>query len=100
MAALGGDIAGSRVHLAAAAEAFEAMEMQLFAASARRRLASLTPGEQGEHGVRAEDARMRALFGRSLLWPLEPGYACEAAIGPPRGPRGVYYNVPPLAPEG
>jgi hypothetical protein len=41
-----------------------------------------------------------SLFGRSLLWPLEPGYACEAAIGPPRPPAGVYYNVPPLAPQG
>lgn len=28
--------------------------------------------------------------GRSLLWPLEPGYACEAAIGPEQGPIGTY----------
>jgi len=40
------------------------------------------------------------LFGRSLLWPFEPGYACEAAIGPERGPNGIYLNVPPLAPQG
>lgn len=28
--------------------------------------------------------------GRSLLWPFEPGYACEAAIGPEQGPIGTY----------
>ena len=30
------------------------------------------------------------VVGRSLLWPLEPGYACEAAIGPQQGPTGTY----------
>ena len=40
------------------------------------------------------------LFGRSLLWPFEPGYACEAAIGPERGPNGIYLNVPPRSPHG
>ena len=39
-------------------------------------------------------------FGRSLLWPFEPGYACEAAVGPERPPTGTYPNVPPLAPQG
>lgn len=29
-------------------------------------------------------------FGQSLLWPFEPGYYCEAAIGPPDIRRGVY----------
>ena len=29
-------------------------------------------------------------FGRSLLWPFEPGYACEAAIGPESHPYGIY----------
>lgn len=38
--------------------------------------------------------------GRSLLWPFEPGYACEGAIGPERPPHGAYPNVPPLAPQG
>ena len=38
--------------------------------------------------------------GRSLLWPFEPGYACEGAIGPERLPRGPYLNVPPLSPQG
>lgn len=32
--------------------------------------------------------------GRSLLWPFEPGYACEAAIGPEQGPIGTYPNSP------
>jgi hypothetical protein len=38
--------------------------------------------------------------GRSLLWPFEPGYACEGAIGSERFPRGVYPKVPPLLPQG
>lgn len=32
--------------------------------------------------------------GRSLLWPFEPGYACEAAIGPPQDPIGTYPGDP------
>lgn len=28
--------------------------------------------------------------GLSLLWPVEGGYACEAAIGPEDRPRGIY----------
>jgi len=39
-------------------------------------------------------------FGRSLLWPFEPGYACEAAIGPESHPYGIYWNVPPRTPQG
>ena len=31
-----------------------------------------------------------SLAGRSLLWPLEPGYTCEAAIGPEQNPSGSY----------
>lgn len=31
-----------------------------------------------------------SVVGRSLLWPFEPGYACEAAIGPEQRPTGVY----------
>jgi len=38
--------------------------------------------------------------GRSLLWPFEPGYACEAAVGQERPPTGSYPNVPPLTPQG
>ena len=39
-------------------------------------------------------------FGRSLLWPFEPGYACEGAIGPEGRPNGIYFNVPPRIPHG
>jgi hypothetical protein len=59
--------------------------------------------------VRAEAARMAVAFrhvhlrgstvGRSLLWPFEPGYACEAAIGHPELPSGAYpiqpFQIPP-----
>ena len=38
--------------------------------------------------------------GQSLLWPFEPGYACEGTIGPERLPSGIYPNVPPLSPQG
>jgi hypothetical protein len=58
--------------------------------------------------LREEASRLGATFryvhirgttvGRSLLWPIEPGYACEAAIGPPQAPNGSYFNVPPLDP--
>jgi hypothetical protein len=41
-----------------------------------------------------------SMVGRSLLWPFEPGYACEAAIGPEAAPHGAYPNVPPLTPQG
>jgi hypothetical protein len=60
--------------------------------------------------MREEAARLGVTFrtiqvrgsweGRSLLWPFEPGYACEAAIGPERLPNGIYMNVPPLSPQG
>ena len=39
-------------------------------------------------------------FGRSLLWPFERGFACEAAIGPEGHPNGIYLNVPPRTPQG
>jgi len=60
--------------------------------------------------MREEAARLAVTFrtiqvrgsweGRSLLWPFEPGYACEGTIGPERHPRGIYPNVPPLSPQG
>ena len=60
--------------------------------------------------VRAEAARLGVSLstiqvkgswqGRSLLWPFEPGYACEGAIGSERFPIGIYPNVPPLSPQG
>jgi hypothetical protein len=38
--------------------------------------------------------------GRSLLWPFEPGYACEAGIGPEQGPIGTYPSSPSILPRG
>lgn len=35
-----------------------------------------------------------SVVGRSLLWPFEPGYACDAAIGPEQGPIGTYPGSP------
>jgi hypothetical protein len=42
-------------------------------------------------GVTLQYVHIRGNFaGRSLLWPLHPGYACEAAIGPEQPPTGAY----------
>lgn len=44
-------------------------------------------------GVTFRYIHVRGNFsGRSLLWPLEPGYACEAAIGNEQLPIGTYPN--------
>lgn len=44
-------------------------------------------------GVTLRYIHVRGNFaGRSLLWPLERGYACEAAIGPEQLPAGAYPN--------
>lgn len=44
-------------------------------------------------GVTLRYIHVRGNFaGRSLLWPLEHGYACEAAIGPEQLPSGAYPN--------
>jgi hypothetical protein len=52
-------------------------------------------------GVTFRTVQVRgSMEGRSLLWPFEPGYACEGAIGPEHPPNGAYPNVPPLAPQG
>lgn len=50
--------------------------------------------------MRAEAARLGVAFryvhvkgswsGQTLLWPFDPGYACEAAIGPERPSSGAY----------
>ena len=60
--------------------------------------------------VKEDAARMGVTFryihvrgsvvGRSLLWPFEPGYACEAAIGPAQHPTGVYPIGTQLVPHG
>ncbi|MCP9470079.1 MAG: hypothetical protein NNA31_08800 [Nitrospira sp.] len=52
-------------------------------------------------GVTFRYIHMRGNFtGRSLLWPLEPGYACEAAIGPEQPPIGAYPNGASLLMKG
>lgn len=44
-------------------------------------------------GVTLRYVHVRGNFaGRSLLWPFERGYACEAAIGPEQLPAGAYPN--------
>jgi hypothetical protein len=57
--------------------------------------------EEGHRlGVRFRYVHVKgSLFGQSLLWPFEGGYACEAAIGPEEKPRGIYprENSPLLA---
>jgi hypothetical protein len=57
--------------------------------------------EAARLGVSFSTVKVRGSWqGRSLLWPFEPGYACEGAIGPERLPRGIYPNVPPRSPQG
>jgi len=57
--------------------------------------------EAARLGVSLSTVQVRGSWqGRSLLWPFEPGYACEGTIGPERLPRGIYLNVPPLSPQG
>lgn len=38
--------------------------------------------------------------GRSLLWPFQPGYACEAAFGPEQPPIGTYPGALPIGSRG
>jgi hypothetical protein len=40
------------------------------------------------------------VVGRSLLWPLEPGFACEGAIGPEQHPSGIYPLGTQAPPQG
>jgi len=52
-------------------------------------------------GVSLSRVQVRGSWeGRSLLWPFEPGYACEGTIGTEGLPHGIYPNVPPLLPQG
>jgi len=41
-----------------------------------------------------------SVVGRSLLWPFEPGYACEAAIGPEHHSMGFYPIGAQTVPQG
>ena len=57
--------------------------------------------EAARLGVSLSTVHMRGSWqGLSLLWPFEPGYACEGAIGPEQLPHGSYSNIPPLTPQG
>ena len=57
--------------------------------------------EAARLGVSVGTVQVRGSWeGRSLLWPFEPGYACEGTIGPERFPRGSYPKVPPFLPQG
>jgi hypothetical protein len=57
--------------------------------------------ETARLGVPLSRVQVRGSWqGRSLLWPFEPGYACEGTIGLERLPQGIYPNVPPLSPQG
>jgi hypothetical protein len=57
--------------------------------------------EAARLGVSLSMVQVRGSWtGRSLLWPFEPGYACDGTIGPERLPRGIYPGVPPLSPQG
>ena len=52
-------------------------------------------------GVSLSTVKVRGSWqGRSLLWPFEPGYACEGTIGTESLPHGIYPKVPPLLPQG
>lgn len=79
-----------------------ASEFSMLSASGEPLLISrrgYSPGECTEK-VKDDAARMGLTLryihirgttvGRSLLWPFEAGYACEAAIGPEQGPIGTY----------
>ena len=57
--------------------------------------------EAARLGVSLGTVRVRGSWeSRSLLWPFEPGYACEGTIGTEHLPRGIYLNVPPRSPQG
>lgn len=57
--------------------------------------------EAARMGVTLRYVHIRgSAVGRSLLWPFEPGYACEAAIGPEQGPIGSYPNSPHIPSRG
>ena len=62
---------------------------------------SILREEAARLGVSVGTVRVRGSWqGRSLLWPFEPGYACEGIVGTQHFPRGAYPNIPPLSPQG
>jgi hypothetical protein len=61
LAALADDLPKARVCLQAAAKGLDALDMELFAGSARHRLGQLLGGDEGAHLQQRAEARMRAL---------------------------------------
>lgn len=56
---------------------------------------ALVKNDAAHMGVTLRYVHIRGNFaGRSLMWPFEPGYACEAGIGPEQGPIGMYLQAP------
>jgi hypothetical protein len=48
-------------------------------------------GDAAQMGLTLRYIHIRGnTVGRSLLWPFEPGYACEGGVGPEQGPTGTY----------
>ena len=55
---------------------------------------ALVKGDAVQMGVTLRYIHIRGnAVGRSLLWPFEPGYACEGGIGPEQGPTGTYLQT-------
>lgn len=61
---------------------------------------SIMRDEAEKLGISYQFIHVRGIMvGRTLLWPFEPGYACEGAIGPEQAPSGTYQpdRLPPPA---
>jgi hypothetical protein len=55
---------------------------------------ALVKGDAAQMGVTLRYIHIRGnTAGRSLLWPFEPGYACEGGVGPEQGPTGTYLQT-------
>lgn len=59
--------------------------------------AAMVKDDAAQMGVTLRYIHIRGnTVGRSLLWPFEPGYACEGGIGPNQGPIGPYLQSPSI----
>jgi hypothetical protein len=55
---------------------------------------ALVKGDAAHMGLTLRYIHIRGnTVGRSLLWPFEPGYACEGGVGPEQGPTGTYLQT-------
>lgn len=62
---------------------------------------AMVKGDAARMGVTLRYVHIRGnAVGRSLLWPFEPGYACEGGIGPEQGPTGIYLQSPSILRRG